>query len=121
MDVRQDRPAGSDQFADWSDDIRTGLSGRTLRETIRHESIHSALTPRGAISNGLRRFLYQDSILYRYFEEALAEAYATGGIAGELRFPLQGGYMTPGALAAEAAVATILVALLTGGMWFLFF
>ena len=83
--------------------VQQGLTGQTLRETVRHETVHSVLTPRNPALAARTLRAYDKSHLYRYAEEALAEGYGTGSLIHGLRFPLQGGYgLSPARIAAEA-------------------
>jgi hypothetical protein len=75
--------------------IRSGLFGRALAETLRHESVHSTLSPRagGLIQTfraDLRMWGYQHSNLLRFAEEAIAEGYAVRsaqqGVAFAMRY-----------------------------------
>jgi hypothetical protein len=95
---------------DWGGNITVnqGLSPQDLAETLRHETIHAALTPPGPLQN-LRAQAYSNSHLYRYGEEAIAESYATGSVTHGLKFPLTNGYVTPGRLGLEAAGAGTVV------------
>jgi hypothetical protein len=88
--------------------IRPGLSEREFVETLRHETVHSVLSPKpGSLLANVRADLhmagYQRSNLLRYAEEALAEGYATRSVRQGLRFPLAEGYVTPGGLSLESA------------------
>jgi len=95
--------------------IRPGLVGKELEETIRHEAVHSFLSPRaGGVVQSLRadiRMLgYRNSHLLRYSEEALAETFATGSLRQGLSFPLQGPYqLSVGRIAAEGGGYMIIV------------
>ena len=55
--------------------VRQGLTGATLRETVRHETVHSVLTPRNPALASRTIAAYERSHLWRYAEEALAEGY----------------------------------------------
>jgi hypothetical protein len=81
--------------------IRRGLSGEAFEQTLRHETVHSVLTPPAPI-NKLTVGLYGKSGLYRYAEEALAEGYATRSVARGLAFPVTNGYVSVPRLALEA-------------------
>lgn len=88
--------------------IQPGLAPDVFEETLRHERVHSVLSPtRGTLlANTRARFqsgLYEHSHLYTYAEEALAEGYATRSLREGLQFPLREGYVTPGRLALEGA------------------
>jgi hypothetical protein len=73
--------------------VQQGLTGQTLRETVRHETVHSVLTPRNPALAGRTVAAYEKSHLWRYAEEALAEGYGAGSLSHGLRFPLaSGGY-----------------------------
>jgi RHS repeat-associated protein len=83
--------------------VQQGLTGQTLRETVRHETVHSVLTPRNPALAARTVAAYERSHLWRYTEEALAEGYGAGSLIHGLRFPLQGGYgLSPLRIAAEA-------------------
>ncbi len=56
-----------------------------------------------ALLNSARAWLYGNSALWRFGEEAAAETYATGSLGQGLAFPLQGYGITAGRLGAEAA------------------
>jgi hypothetical protein len=92
---------------DWAGNItiRRGLSGDVLMTTLRHETVHSVLTPmRGPFLGARRRIrqgLYNRSGLARYAEEALAEGYATRSILRGLRYPF-GRYVSGRRVAGEA-------------------
>lgn len=73
--------------------IQRGLSGKVFEETLRHETVHSVLTPRAPL-NRLTVGLYNKSGLYRYAEEALAEGYALRSVRAGLAFPLREGYVS---------------------------
>jgi len=80
-----------------------GLTGATLRETVRHETVHSVLTPRNPALAARTFGAYEKSHLWRYAEEALAEGYGTGSVAHGLTFPLRGGYgLSPARIIAES-------------------
>jgi len=72
-----------------------------FEETLRHESVHALLSPSWEPLANARMWIYQNSAVWRYSEEAIAESYATGSVAKGLAFPI-GGYVTPARLAAEA-------------------
>lgn len=76
--------------------IKPGLTGQDLVETVRHETVHSFLSPRNGPFRDLRASLkawgYENSHLLRYTEEAAAETFATGSLRTGLAFPLQAGY-----------------------------
>ncbi|MEA2224449.1 MAG: hypothetical protein QOH83_2825, partial [Solirubrobacteraceae bacterium] len=84
--------------------VQQGLTGQTLRETVRHETVHSVLTPRNPALAGRTVAAYEKSHLWRYTEEALAEGYGAGSLSHGLRFPLaSGGYdLSALRIAAEA-------------------
>ena len=94
-----DLPAGVLGKTDWEGNITIarGLSGRQLEETLRHETVHSVLTPKRGPFVGARRELralaYKRSALARYAEEALAQTYATRSLAKGLAFPVKAGYV----------------------------
>jgi hypothetical protein len=95
----------------WAGDITVnqGLSPQDLAETLRHETVHAALTPPTQALQNLRAQAYSNSHLYRYGEEAIAESYATGNVLHGLKFPLTNNYVTPGRLGLEAAGAGAVV------------
>lgn len=86
--------------------ITRGLSGRDFEQTLRHETVHSVLTPKRGPFVGARRRarqgLYNRSSLARYAEEAIAEGYATRSILRGLRYPF-GSYVSRRGVAGEAA------------------
>lgn len=65
--------------------IQHGLTGETLRLTLRHEYVHRLLTPLSGPLLALRQnfgsWAYHNSHLLRFTEEFIAEAYATGSIS----------------------------------------
>ena len=65
--------------------IQHGLTGETLRLTLRHEYVHRLLTPLSGPLMALRQnfgsWVYHNSHLLRFTEEFIAEAYATGSIS----------------------------------------
>lgn len=73
--------------------IQHGLTGKVFNETLRHETVHSVLTPPAPL-NKLTVGLYNKSGLYRYAEEALAEGYALRSVRVGLAFPLRQGYVS---------------------------
>jgi RHS repeat-associated protein len=81
--------------------IQRGLTGKAFTETLRHETVHSVLTPPAPL-NRLTVGLYGKSGLYRYAEKALAEGYATRSIGRGLAFPIAEGYVSIPRLAMEA-------------------
>ena len=84
--------------------IQNGLTGKIFDETLRHETVHSILTP-PAPFNQITIGLYSYSGLYRYAEEAAAETYGTGSLWQGLRFPIANGYVSIPRLGVELAVA----------------
>jgi hypothetical protein len=98
---------GTDWYGNIS--LRPDLDADDLRTTLRHEQVHAALSPtQGTMLAGpraaARQWLYTNSNLYKFTEEALAEGYATGNLREALRFPLRNDYgITPVRLGAEAA------------------
>jgi RHS repeat-associated protein len=89
--------------------IRPGLSPKDFTETLRHETVHSVMSPRqgtflASFRADLRMAGYRYSNALRYTEEALAEGYATKSVAQGLRFPFVGGYVTPAGLLFEGLV-----------------
>jgi hypothetical protein len=93
--------------------IAQGLTGSTLRETIRHESIHAFLTPRiGPFltqRTALNIWSYTHSHLHRFVEEALAESYATGSVRLGVNLALTQYDVSMWRLGAETAVGFGLV------------
>lgn len=92
-------PKGALGATSWTGEItiRPGLTGKLLGETVRHEAIHSLLSPRSpgflqASRADLKAWGYWNSHLLRYLEEAAAETYATKSLSMGLKFPLTGGY-----------------------------
>jgi hypothetical protein len=82
--------------------IQQGLTGQVLDETLRHETVHSVLTPGSLTLASARLWTYQHSSIWRYVEEAAAETYGTRSLAQGLTFPLREGYVSIGGLALEA-------------------
>ncbi len=82
--------------------VQRGLTGQALEETLRHESVHAALTSTSSTLAAARNWLYRNSSLYRYSEEALAEAYGTGSLSRGLAFPITAGYVSTLPVVAEA-------------------
>ena len=80
-----------------------------------HEMLHGTLTPRLKPLQALRKGAYKKSELYRYVEEALAEANAQlrvhglRGLPEAIRFPISNGYVTVNRVAGEAAAGAIVV------------
>jgi hypothetical protein len=73
--------------------ITRGLSKFDFEETLRHETVHSVLTPSRAGLAKITNALYAKSHLWRYAEEAAAETYGTLSLVKGLSFPLtSGGY-----------------------------
>ena len=105
-------PAGelgsTDKFGNIT--IQRGLTGKVFDETLRHETVHSVLTPPAPL-NEVSTFLYAKSGLYRYAEEALAEGYGTRSVAKGLAYPLTNGYVSPLRLGLELGAGTAV----TGG------
>ena len=81
--------------------IQQGLTGRVFDEMLRHESVHSILTPSNPLLNTAPAWLYENSQLWRSAEEGAAEAYATRSVSQGLAFPLEGYGITFGRLGAE--------------------
>jgi RHS repeat-associated protein len=67
--------------------IREGLSEQDFIETLRHETVHSILSPSNEALANARMYLYQNSQLWRFAEEAAAETYGTGSLIRGLTFP----------------------------------
>lgn len=82
--------------------IQRGLTGKDFEETLRHETVHSVLTPPAPL-NQITTGLYRYSGLYRYGEEAAAETYGTGSLWQGLKFPITNGYVSVPRLGAEVA------------------
>jgi hypothetical protein len=84
--------------------IQPGLTAADFAETLRHETVHSILTPSRLDLAEITTGIYSKSHLWRYAEEAAAEAYGTLSIPKGLSFPLTaGGYkLEPLRLGAEA-------------------
>lgn len=74
--------------------IRWGLPEDLFRETLRHESIHSLLSPtRGPLRTTrarLRMLGYHNSDLLRFLEEAIAEGYGARSVRQAIELPLTG-------------------------------
>ena len=101
------RPIGLTSFT--SGDVylpRRTVEGdrRVLDEAVRHESLHSRLTPRSRPLNYIRRMLYAHSHLYVYLEEGAAAAYGARSLRAGALYPLRSGYITPLRLTAETGV-----------------
>jgi RHS repeat-associated protein len=112
-------PRGVLGSTSWSGQItiRPGLSSRSFAETLRHEAVHSAITPRSALGQKIREKMYNRSSVYRYSEEALAELYATRSLGGALKFPFQGSPpYTTGAMFTSELALILLLAALAGGL-----
>ena len=87
--------------------IQAGLTGRVFEETLRHEGVHSVLSPTagGVVQTAradLGMWAYRNSHLVRYVEEAAAETNGTGSLAQGLKFPLSGYGISPLRLGAES-------------------
>jgi hypothetical protein len=74
--------------------IQRGLTGREFEETLRHETVHSVLTPKNRVLNTTRSLLYDQTNIWRGVEEAIAETYATRNLARGLAFPIKNGYLS---------------------------
>jgi hypothetical protein len=81
--------------------IRPGLSDQDFAETLRHETVHSVLSPSWGPLADARMWLYSKSSAYRYAEEALAEGYAVRSVGRGLTFPIANGYVSPLGLGLE--------------------
>jgi hypothetical protein len=84
--------------------IQPGLTAADFAETLRHETVHSILTPSRIELAQITTGMYKHSHLWRYAEEAAAESYGTLSIPKGLSFPLTaGGYeLQPWRVGAEA-------------------
>ena len=100
----------------------TDILGRTIRispfgstldkmQALYHEQVHVFFTPRGPfqqIRAGIRYWAYENSNLFRYAEEAIAESTAQLRTGGSLRtglsFPLIGYDITPARVAIEGGL-----------------
>ncbi|MEU4426123.1 DUF6531 domain-containing protein [Actinoplanes sp. NPDC024001] len=82
--------------------IRPGQTPAGFAETLRHETVHSILTPKNDFLRKITLGAYDKSALWRYSEEAAAESYGTLNPFKGLAFPLKEGYVTPGRLLAES-------------------
>jgi hypothetical protein len=99
--------------------LSTKLSGQAELETLLHEQIHSALSPKFWLLRTARanmgQWAYNKVALLRYLEEALAETYAlcrSRGVNAEnvltgLKFPFVEKYLTITRATVELAGATI--------------
>ena len=115
---RKDAPPGWGETY-WNGDFEYSLQGTRAdrRLAFYHEMVHSALTPKLKPLAKLTETGYKRSHLYRYLEEALAEANAQlrvrglKGLPDAMRFPLQGPdpYVSLRRVIGEAAGATIVV------------
>jgi len=76
--------------------IRRGIVGQELAETLRHEGVHRFFSPRRGpfldfrARKGMQAYLH--SHLIGYLEEAIAETVGTRSLRRGLAFPLQGDY-----------------------------
>lgn len=93
--------------------IRVSSHGSMLdrMRAIYHEQVHSFFTPRGIRQTTRARvsqWMYNNSHLFRYIEEASAESIAQLRTGGSLRtgllFPIAEGYVNPVRLAAEGVL-----------------
>jgi hypothetical protein len=89
--------------------IRSGLSGNVFRQTMRHERVHSILSPMpgGAFQLARAKFgiwAYKHSHLVRFLEEAAAETYATRSLLRGINYPMSGYGISPLRLMLEATV-----------------
>jgi hypothetical protein len=88
--------------------LRPGLSRAEQVSTLRHESVHAFLSPRGSgpvaiFRQHLGQWGYDNSQLLRFTEEAIAETYGSGSLIEGLLHPLVNGYdITVGGLLLEA-------------------
>jgi hypothetical protein len=71
---------------------------------VRHESLHSVLTPRSRVPRLVRAVIYKHSKLYVYLEESAATTYAARSLRQGLKHPLIYGHVKPGRLAAELVI-----------------
>lgn len=79
--------------------LKNGLEGKVFEETLRHENVHSFLSPAegGAVQEARANFgvwAYGKSDLLRYIEEAAAETYATRSLTRGLAFPVTHRYVS---------------------------
>jgi RHS repeat-associated protein len=88
--------------------VQPGLGGRTLSETVRHETVHKLLSPLLGPRSGLRLWRadlsmwgYNNSHLLRFTEEFLAETAATLNPAQGARFAFSNYSISAARLAAE--------------------
>ncbi len=99
----KDELGSTDKFGNIT--IKRGLTGKVFDQTLRHETVHSVLTPPRPL-NEVTAFLYEKSGLYKYAEEALAEGYALRSVGKGFAYPLVEGYVTPLRLGVELGAAT---------------
>lgn len=81
--------------------VARGLRGAALRKTVRHETVHSVLTPRPPL-NRVTVGLHHQSAIYRFVEEAIAEGYATRSVSQGLRYAIRPDVVPVSHLAYEA-------------------
>lgn len=87
--------------------IQPGQTPAGFAETLRHETVHSILTPGRDALRKITLGLYDKSSLWRYTEEAAAESYGTLNPFKGMAFPLKEGYVTPGRLLAETGAVAV--------------
>jgi hypothetical protein len=93
--------------------IQEGLTGEAFEQTLRHETVHSVLTPPVPFNYYTTQF-YGSSALWRYTEEALAEGYATRSVIKGLVFPLAEDYVKVDKVLNELGVLTRGTAIVAG-------
>ena len=109
--------------------VYSSLGTATDRVLVReHELVHSALSPKFALLRTMRAELgmatYNNSALFRYIEEALAESYAQVKVNGVnalpvgLKFPIENGYVEIRDVVTEGALGTVVVGGLTYGAYY---
>ena len=80
--------------------IDSNLVGEQLLQTVRHEGVHSFLSPSPGVIGNIRADIgiaaYQRSHLVQFLEEGAAETWATGSLRQGLSFPLRNGYVSGG-------------------------
>lgn len=77
---------------------------KKLHVAVRHELLHSVMTPRSRVLNYVHSKILSKSGLYIYFREASAQAYGARSLWQGMKFPFEYGYVTPGWLATELGV-----------------
>lgn len=106
-------PAGNGATDIFGRTIRISPLGSTLdrMQALYHEQAHVFLTPRGPLQQaraGIRFWTYENSHLFRFAEEAIAESSAqlrTGGsLWTGLTFPVTNGYVNPAQVTLEGGL-----------------